>query len=248
MVSRRRWHRAQAYERGYWAGVATRIADGAASQLEWYRWRADRLNDKLRALGLAHVAEGGAAVVEVGSGPIGIVPFLAAAERVAVDPLEPFYATNAVLTTLRSPAVQYRQGVGEQLPCDSGRYDLAIIENCIDHVQDPAAVRGELARVLKPDGVLYLSVNCRTPWGYYVHRVLSRLRLDPGHPYTFTPGRTREFLERGPFDVLAYDVAPYAEARKADLESPERRARLKARLGVSEFLCHVVSRRRINGR
>jgi SAM-dependent methyltransferase len=243
MVSRGRWKRAQQYERGYWEGLANRIATGATSQLEWYRWRADQLMQKLRAHGVDPLAGPDSAAVEVGSGPIGLVPFLPASERVAVDPLEPFYGRNEVLTTLRSPNVQYREGVGERLPCESGSFDLAIIDNCIDHVQNPAAVRDEIARVLKPGGILFLTVNCRTAWGYLAHRVLSRLRLDPGHPHTFTPRRTRAFLERGAFEVVTYDFGEYAEARRADLESGERRARIKALLGVSEFLCNTVSRR-----
>jgi len=238
-----RWRRAQQYEQGYWEGVAARISTGAASQLDWYRWRADQLMLKLRSLGLGTLETGQAAVVEVGSGPIGVVPFIKAKERVAIDPLEPFYARNAVLTALRTDGVQYRAGVGEKLPCETGRYDVAIIENCIDHVQNPRAVRAELARVLKPDGILYLTVNCRSPWGYVVHRVLSRLRLDPGHPYTFTPSRASAFVENGGFRILSRDVGSYVEAWRADWGAVEPRARLKAILGVSEFLFSAVSQR-----
>jgi len=238
-----RWRRAQRYEQGYWEGVAARISKGSASQLDWYRWRADQLMLKLRSLGLDSLETGEAAVVEVGSGPIGVVPFLQAKERVAVDPLEPFYARNSVLTALRTDSVQYRAGVGEKLPCETGRYDVAIIENCIDHVQNPRAVRAELTRVLKHDGILYLTVNCRSPWGYLVHRVLSRLRLDPGHPHTFTPDRASTFVENGGFRILSREVGSYAEAWRADWSAAEARARVKAMLGVSEFLVSTVSQR-----
>jgi len=238
-----RWRRAQQYEQGYWEGVAARISTGSASQLDWYRWRADQLMLKLRSLGLDTLETGDAAVVEVGSGPIGVVPFLKAKERVAVDPLESFYSQNPVLTALRTDGVQYRAGIGEKLPCDTGRYDVAIIENCIDHVQNPWAVRAELVRVLKPDGILYLTVNCRTAWGYAVHRVLSRLRLDPGHPHTFTPTRASTFVEHGGFRILNREVGSYTEAWRADWNAAETRARLKAILGVSEFLFSTVSQR-----
>ncbi|SRR6266852_1448319 len=238
-----RWRTAQQYEQGYWEGVAARISEGSVSQLDWYRWRADQLMLKLQSLGINHLETGEAAVLEVGSGPIGVVPFVNAKERVAVDPLEPFYGRNPVLTALRTDGVQYRAGLGEKLPCETGRYDVAIIENCIDHVQNPQAVRAELARVLKPDGILYLTVNCRSPWGYVVHRVLSRLRLDPGHPYTFTPSRASVFVENGGFRILSRDVGSYAEAWRADWRAAETRARLKAILGVSEFLFSTVSQR-----
>jgi len=206
MVTSARWGRAQQYERRYWESVAAHIAEGSVSQLDWYRWRADQLVLRFRALGLQRLHGGDARIVEVGCGPIGVAGFFPATERVAVDPLEPFYASNPTLTKLRNPSVHYRQGVGERLPCDSGRYDLAIIENCIDHVQDVQAVKRELARVLKPTGILYLTVNSRTRWGFVVHRLLSRLRIDAGHPHTFTPQRLRAFVEDGAFRILSLEV------------------------------------------
>jgi SAM-dependent methyltransferase len=238
-----RWRRAQEYERGYWETHALQIASGTTSQLDWYRWRADQLVSRLRAHALPRLADGHARVVEVGSGPLGVVGFFPAGERIAVDPLEPYYATNSVLTALRNPHVQYRPGGGEKLPCESERYDLLIIENCIDHVRDVGAVMSELRRVLVPTGVLHLTVNCRTQLGFLVHRVLSKLRIDPGHPHTFTPGRAQALLQRSGFKILRLDVASYTEALGTDLRSPQIRARVKGLLGVSEFLVTILAQR-----
>src|SRR2546426_1663772 len=160
MVSPARWQTAQQYERGYWEALATRIAAGSVSQLDWYRWRAEQLVSRLRGLGLDALAGGAARVIEVGSGPVGVVGFFPAAERVAIDPLESYYASNPTLAALRNPAVEYRPGSVEALPADSARYDLAIIENCIDHVRDVQAGMRELKRGLHASGTLYLTVNC----------------------------------------------------------------------------------------
>ncbi|HYT83150.1 MAG TPA: methyltransferase domain-containing protein [Gemmatimonadales bacterium] len=241
MVSPARWQRAQRYERGYWESLATRIADGSVSQLDWYRWRAEQLVLRLRSLYLEHLTDGRARVVEVGSGPVGVVGFFPASERVAIDPLEPYYAGNATLTALRDPAVEYRQGSAEALPCESERYDLVIMENCIDHVRDVQAAMRELRRVLSTAGTLYLTVNCRTPWGFVVHRVLSRLRVDAGHPHTFTPRRAQRLLRDHGFRTLHVEVGSYADARRADLAAAEPRARLKALLGISEFVVSAVA-------
>ncbi len=243
MVGQLRWKQAQAYERRYWEQYAQRIAEGSIPQMDWYQWRADQLVSRLQALGLGRFTDGTARVVEVGSGPIGIIGFFPAADRAAVDPLEPFYGSNPVLAALRNPAVRYLPGSGEAVPADSQRWDLAIIENCIDHVRDMLAVRHELARLLRPGGLLYLTVNCRTPWGFIVHRVLSRLRLDPGHPHTFTPPRVERFLTGGPFRVLSLETASAAEARRADLQAAEARARLKGVLGISEFIASAIAER-----
>ena len=241
MVSPERWQTAQQYERGYWEALARQISAGAASQLDWYRWRAQQLVKRLRALDQDHLTTGQARVVEVGSGPVGLVAFFPAAEAIAVDPLERFYTASAVLPRLRNPAVAYRDGVGEHLPCESSRYDLAIMENCIDHVLDMQAVLAELGRVLKPGAALYFTVNCRTPWGFVMHRVLSYLRLDAGHPHTFTRRRARTFLESGPFRLLSLETDSYLEAVWSDLRTPGLRARLKALLGVSEFVVSAVA-------
>jgi SAM-dependent methyltransferase len=244
MVSLARWGRAQEYERGYWVRQAAAIAEGAAAQLDWYRWRADRLVERLRDLGLGELTTGAARVVEVGSGPVGVAAYFPAAARVAVDPLAGHYAALPVLTTLRSPSVRYLEGVGESLPCETGQYDLALIENCIDHVRDIDAVMRELARVLRPGGILYLTVNCRSPWGYLVHRALSRLSIDRGHPHTFTAARARALLSAAPFDLVWFAADSMAEARRADLASADAHDRLKGLLGVSEFVASGVARMR----
>jgi SAM-dependent methyltransferase len=165
----------------------------------------------------------------------------------AIDPLETYYASNATLTALRNPLVEYRQGSAEALPCESARYDLVIMENCIDHVRDVKAAMSELKRALRPSGTLYFTVNCRTKWGFVVHRALSRLRVDAGHPHTFTPHRAKRLLQDHGFNALQFEVGSYQVARKADLDAPERRARLKGLLGISEFVVSAVAERAQTG-
>ena len=129
----------------------------------------------------------------------------------------------------------------EALPCDSARYDLAIMENCIDHVRDVQAGMRELKRVIGTTGTLYLTVNCRTRWGFVAHRALSRLRIDAGHPHTFTPRRVQTLLRDHGFTTLHFEVGSYADARKEDLAASERRARIKGLIGISEFVVSAVA-------
>jgi SAM-dependent methyltransferase len=53
---------------------------------------------------------------------------------------------------------------GAALPLRSGSIDVALSDNVIDHARDPGGIVGELVRVLRPGGVLYLTVH--------VHHVL----------------------------------------------------------------------------
>jgi SAM-dependent methyltransferase len=243
MVSSDRWQTAQEYERGYWKRRAREIAQGATSQLGWYQWRSDQLQQKLRHSGLSRLLQGDATVLEVGSGPVGVAGFFPAGERILVDPLADYYAENAELVALRNRSARYIGTPGEAIPVPEASVDLVICENCIDHVSDCHAVMREIGRVLRPDGVLYLTVNCRSRPGYFVHRALSSCRLDPGHPHTFTPNRLRRLLIRHGFAPAVWEIEDFTPAWLADLRSSDRTARLKAVLGVSEYLALVIAPR-----
>lgn len=244
MVTRDRWRKAQEYERGYWEGQAAEIARGQANRLDFYEWRAGELSRRLRESGFGWLTDGKARVVEIGSGPIGVVSFFPGADRIAVDPLEPFYGSNAELSALRDPRVEYRAGTGEELPVEDGAADLVIMENCIDHTQDVDQVMREIARVLRPGGVLHLTVNCRIPPGYVVHRLLSRFAIDAGHPHTFTAGRARALVtDRPEFRMASFEKGSFLKALGEDLRGNVR-ARAKALLGVSEFVVGFLAERR----
>lgn len=237
-----RWQAAQRYERSFWSRVAERIAEGASDKLEFYEWRSRQLINRLTSAGYKHLVDGSIRTLEIGSGPIGISPYFPAQERVALDPLESFYREKPRLIQLRDPAVSYLSGVGEDIPCEDDHFNLVIMENCIDHVSDPAGVMSEIRRVLLPSGVLYLTVNCRTRWGYFVHRLLSRLRIDAGHPYTFTSSRVqRNLLHHHGFQLLQLEESSRLEAWLSDLRGPGLKPRLKALLGVSEHLMTVLA-------
>lgn len=244
MASRERWKRAQEYERGYWEGVANRVAEGSYQQIAFYEWRAGELKKLLERVGHSALLDGQKHIVELGSGPVGVVGYLPACEKVAVDPLNRFYASNEKLTELRKPEVRYLEASGEDVPLESAAYDLLIIENCIDHVQDMAGVMSEIRRLLAPGGILYLTVNARSRPGYFVHRMLAKLALDPGHPHTFTERRFQRFIRDNGFDILHFDASSWQKAWLEDLKSGERRAMLKAMLFVSEHLLTVVARKR----
>ncbi len=244
MVTDTRWRAAQQYERDYWDGLARKMGAGLDYDLTFYQWRAQQLVKRLDEAGLSRLTDGSARIIEIGSGPVGVAGFFPASRRVAVDPLNDAYASNPQLSALRSAEVQYHTAPGERLPVEDAAFDLAIIENCIDHVRDTTAVMNEIRRVLVSDSVLYLTVNCRSRLGYPVHRALSRLRLDPGHPHTFTPNRLRRFIAHHGFELAALEVGSWLDAWRADLRSEARRDRIKALLGVSEYVATVLARKR----
>jgi len=241
MSDSHRWQEAQQYESMFWKHAAERIDSGHAEGLHWYRWRAEELVKRLNRLQLQRLTSGQAKVIEIGSGPVGLCTFFPGTERMAIDPLMDTFSQHAEFTSIRSPDVNYLQAMGEQLPCPTAHYDLAIIENCIDHTQDIDGVMSELDRVLKPNGVLYLTVNSRSRIGYYIHRILSRTKIDRGHPHTFTPNRTIDLVRRSGFQPTEVEVGSYLEASIADLKSGKLRDMAKALLGVSEYLVSIIA-------
>jgi SAM-dependent methyltransferase len=94
--------------------------------------------------------------LEVGSGAHGLVFFLDGLRGAGVDPLALEYAR---LFPQWQPAVPTAAAAGERLPFAAAAFDLVLCDNVVDHAEDPAAIAGELVRVLRPGGVLYFTVN-----------------------------------------------------------------------------------------
>jgi SAM-dependent methyltransferase len=235
-----RWTKAQAYEKAYWQRLGDDIEAGVSGRLDWYAWRAEQLEKRLAPLQLSNSGK----VLEIGSGPIGIVNFLKWGERYAVDPLEQFYCTRPALVALRNPAVRYKAGTGEDVAFQDGSFTLVIIDNVLDHTYEPGRIMQQAARVLRPDGCLYLVVNVHTVWGAFLHTALAVLQIDKGHPYTFTSSRLRRFVAAHGFDIVSEQVEDYKAARLENRRSKGLTDRIKGYSGLSEFAHSMVCRKR----
>lgn len=235
-----RWSIAQRYERSFWSRLGSEIKEGRREQLDWYKWRADQLQSRLERVWQKGPLD---RVLEIGSGPIGTVSFLEARERHAVDPLEHFYRTQNALVSLRSPGVTYHDGPGEQLPFESARFSLVVLDNVIDHTFDPTRILNEARRVLIADGLLYLAVNVHTPWGARLHDLMARLLLDPGHPFTYTSRALRRTLSATGYTVVDEQVDSYLDAQQADRHAASLTSKVKGYTGLSEFSHSVICRK-----
>jgi SAM-dependent methyltransferase len=240
-ISRARWLKAQEHERVFWQRLAAGIAEGAVGQLDWYKWRATQLELLLAAVPDAAVTSG--KVLEIGSGPIGIVNFLEWGDRYAIDPLEPFYREQPSLIKLRNADAIYLSGSGEQLPMPAGSVALVILDNVIDHTYAPGRILQEIYRVLQPDGRLYLSVNVHTGWGAFLHDVLAVLRIDKRHPYTFTSGSLGRLLASHRLPVMFERIEDYGQVKGTNRRSARLVDKIKGYTGLSEFQHQVLCRK-----
>ena len=123
--------------------------------------------------------------------------------------------SERILETARQQApagAELRQANLEQLPFDDGAFDLVLSTQVIEHVLDPPLAAAELARVLRPGGVLVLSTDnahnrvsqvLNAPRQLLVALLRLRHRRSPVHaPATpFTPASFRALLEDAGFEV-----------------------------------------------
>jgi len=145
----------------------------------WYPGAERNWDDLLFRKRILEQLQPGCEVLDVGAGA-GIVVamnFRGIAGRVCgVDP-DPRVEANPFLD-------EGRKGFGESIPYADASFDLAFADNVLEHLPDPVAVFGEIARVLKPGGRFlaktpnrrhYMPLIARiTPHAF--HQFVNRLR------------------------------------------------------------------------
>jgi len=111
-------------------------------------------------------AAGGSAVLDIGSGGGFLAATLADAgyDVVGIDP-----AMSAVRSAAQHVPASFVLGAGETLLFTNDSFEAVVCSEVLEHVDDVDAVLAEVARVLRPGGVLIFSLPNRT--------LLSRLAL-----------------------------------------------------------------------
>jgi SAM-dependent methyltransferase len=96
----------------------------------------------------------GQRVIDIGCGPGAVtselVDRLGPTNVFAVDPSEPFVAA----VRERFPTVDVRLAAAEQLPFADNAFDAALAQLVVHFMSDPVAGLGEMARVVRRDGVV----------------------------------------------------------------------------------------------
>ena len=120
----------------------------------------------------------GRVVVDVGPGPLGFPDACPARVSIGVDPLADRFRAAGLL--LESDAVYLAVGA-EAIPLVADSVDVVVARNSLDHVTTPRRAIGEMRRILRPGGVLILSVDVDHP-------------ATPTEPHSFALDEVRELV------------------------------------------------------
>jgi SAM-dependent methyltransferase len=156
------------------------------------------------------------AVLEIGPGLRPSAP-LSSAYFVETSP--------AAVATLRQAGARAVQGSGASLPFRAESFDAVLAFEILEHVEDDQQVLDEMARVLRPGGIVAVSVP--------LHAALwSELDEACAHVRRYEPPELWEKLRRAGMEPRVYQLhgsfrrAAFARARRALLESSPRASNL----------------------
>jgi SAM-dependent methyltransferase len=222
MNNRKRWELAQDYELNWWKGYK--------EGFEWYQIYSKEVEDFTQPfLEIGQETR----ILEIGSGPAGALTFLKSDNKYAIDPLEDFFASKEEWVRFRDPRVKYQKGKGENLPYNEGFFDLIILDNVLDHCENPTLVLDEVHRVVKKGGIIFLRLNVYNWWGSQIRRIMEPATIDKAHPFTFRKNQLVScFLERS-WEIKIYKDYGHLSTWIDDLSTLTVKGLIKAILSIT---------------
>lgn len=87
---------------------------------------------------------------------------------VGIDPAKDAVAAAKAHAASTNRDIAYHIGVGEALPYDDASFDVVVCVDVLEHVEDLSKVVSEIARVLRPGGILCFDTINRNPLARFV--------------------------------------------------------------------------------
>jgi len=124
-----------------------------------------------------------------------------------------FIVTGLEPSKIRAEIARERYGIEitndylENLPDDTGRYDVIVLRHIIEHFAEPDKIMEKIRTLLGDNGIVVVivpNINCL---GRYIFGTNWTWVL-PWHCNFFTPKSSRAFMERLGFNVLAQYQTP----------------------------------------
>lgn len=115
-----------------------------------------------------------------------------------------FNLSPAAVRNIESNGIEARLGDGQELPFEDGRFDYVLCFETLEHVESPARLLGELARVVNPDGRVFVSI----PWvpRTFVHPRDESIERGYGHVFEFCRDDFAALLSHTSLEIRSEDV------------------------------------------
>lgn len=224
-TDKNRWHLAQDYEKEWWKSRQSDV------NFDFYKNYANEL--KFAIKGYIQI-NSNTKILEIGSGAGGIITFLNESNnRFAIDPLENFYSSVQSFVDQRDKNVKYKTAMGEELPFENKFFDLVIMDNVLDHCENPQKVMEQVNRVLTEEGLIYFKQNTYNYWGLIVRFLMEKFLIDKGHPHTFLKNKLLKLIEKNNFKVISSFRSGYFKTWMREIRSKNLKDKLKAILFVT---------------
>ncbi|GAB6283711.1 MAG: hypothetical protein STSR0008_25040 [Ignavibacterium sp.] len=227
----KRWEVAQEYEKNWWQDKSINI------DLSFYKNFADEV------LNIIHpfiTIDENTKILEIGSGAAGIITHIKTKFRYAIDPLEDFYSQIKNFTDYRDKDVIYSNVRGENLPFENNTFDLIIIDNVLDHCDNPELVVFEMNRVLKLGGIIFFRQNTYHLWGKFIRALMEFQKIDRGHPHTFTKKELKKIFNEYKLLELDFKKNGYFKTWIREIKSQRIFDKIKAILFVNRDKVTVI--------
>lgn len=189
-VSYERWKEAQEYERKYWEVAKTDSIK--------YPKISKKMKDELKEFVLLNDSS---KILQIGCGPEDVIHHWKNGNLFAVDPQMDNYKEMGLL---KESNVKNICAVGESLPFKGNYFDLIIINNVLDHCQNPWKILHETYRCLKKNAILYTETNVRSRYLYPFLKIIwwTKISTARGHPFLFLPKNLINMIKSCKFKIL----------------------------------------------
>ncbi len=201
------WKQAQTGHLETWEGYARRGEKGSPERASI--WRAI-----LKEVEERRPFDPNERVLDIGCGLDSVLDFTPDVKRFTLDSL------MAQLRPLGlNPELMHTAGLLEQIPYADASFDRVFLLNVLDHVWDPHSGLREIARVIKPGGKLFLSVDVYSGRRYWVKRLRKfydrRRGARTKHPWVFAVPDVQRILSEMGFEVRPPVHIPGTKARRS---------------------------------
>lgn len=223
------------YEKNWWKKNEPEM------NLGFYKEFADEL---IRVLSPYSQIDPHSKILEIGSGAAGIITHINSMYKFAIDPLEDYYSSVQSFADYRDKTVLYQKAVGEDLPFENEFFDFIIMDNVLDHCNDPVKVFSEIKRVLRRNGYLYLRQNIYHKWGQLMRSLMELFLIDKGHPHTFTRYNLENLIQKFDFNIILTKRTGYFQSWKREILSKRIIDKIKALIFVNRDKTTFILKKR----